>query len=342
MMPKNVPLVLHEDVIFRPNDVDKDEFELPGDVEPFLAGQPSQNDLAADGIGLWRVPDPYSCCSRWTRCTQDIPLVKNWYLEHCPPDQTVKVHVSYQKLLKCFMLNELKSRLEKDMTRKNLFHQLQAMKFIQTMRLDWVEAGLQVCQQGYNVLNLLIHRKNLNLDYNMNLKPAKMLTTKEHKKSHFRNAFHLCHKILRLTKLVVDAHVQYWLRNVDAFQLTDTLRYISAHISALTGMYCYKYKLMQQVHMMKDLKHLIYYHFNTGPVSKGPGCGFGVPGQHVWLFFMHGIVPLLECWLGSLLAHQFEGCNSKGIAKTVTKQHVESHYDLELHAAVIIRMISLI
>ncbi|KIK20048.1 hypothetical protein PISMIDRAFT_13228 [Pisolithus microcarpus 441] len=293
MTPKNAPLVSHEDVIFGPNDADEDEFELPGDIEPFLAKQPSQNDLAADGIGLWRAADPYNCCSRWTRCAQDVPLVKNWYLKHCPPGQPVKVRVLYQKLLKCFVLNELKSCSEKAMTRKNLFHQLQATKFVQMMRLDWVEAGLQVCRQGYNVLNLLIHRK-------------------------------------------------YWLRNVDAFQLTDVLRYISAHIGALTGMYRYKYKLMQQVHMMKDLKHLIYYHFNTGPVGKGPGCGFGAPGWHVWLFFMCGIVPLLECWLGSLLACQFEGCNSKGIAKTVTKQHVESHYDLELRVAVIIRMISLI
>lgn len=41
--------------------------------------------------------------------------------------------------------------------------------------------GLQVCRQGYNMLNLLIHRKNLNylhLDYNFNLKPVKTLTTK--------------------------------------------------------------------------------------------------------------------------------------------------------------------
>ena len=44
----------------------------------------------------------------------------------------------------------------------------------------------QVCRQGYNMLNLLIHRKNLNylhLDYNFNLKPVKTLTTKERKKS---------------------------------------------------------------------------------------------------------------------------------------------------------------
>ena len=33
----------------------------------------------------------------------------------------------------------------------------------QSTQLDWVEAGLQVCRQGYNMLNLLIHRKNGNL-----------------------------------------------------------------------------------------------------------------------------------------------------------------------------------
>ena len=91
---------------------------------------------------------------------------------------------------------------------------------------------------------------------------------------------------------------------------------------------------MRQVRMTKDLKHLIYYRFNTGPVGKGPGVGFWAPGWRVWLFFMRGIVPLLERWLGNLLARQFEGRNSKGVAKTVTKQRVESHYDLELRAAV--------
>jgi pre-mRNA-processing factor 8 len=58
---------------------------------------------------------------------------------------------------------------------------LKATKFFQTTELDWVEVGLQVCRQGYNMLNLLIHRKNLNylhLDYNFNLKPVKTLTTK--------------------------------------------------------------------------------------------------------------------------------------------------------------------
>lgn len=76
-----------------------------------------------------------------------------------------------------------------------------------------LSARVQVCRQGYNMLNLLIHRKNLNylhLDYNFNLKPVKTLTTKERKKSRFGNAFHLCREILRLTKLVVDANVQVY------------------------------------------------------------------------------------------------------------------------------------
>ena len=56
------------------------------------------------------------------------------------------------------------------------------------------------------MLNLLIHRKNVNylhLDYNFNLKPVKTLTTKERKKSRFGNAFHLCREILRLTKVTL-------------------------------------------------------------------------------------------------------------------------------------------
>jgi pre-mRNA-processing factor 8 len=56
----------------------------------------------------------------------------------------------------------------------------------------------------------------LHLDYNFNLKPVKTLTTKERKKSRFGNAFHLMREILRLTKLIVDAQVQYRLGNIDA------------------------------------------------------------------------------------------------------------------------------
>ncbi|KAG2125347.1 NUC071 domain-containing protein [Suillus clintonianus] len=257
---------------------------------PFLEDKPLENDLTADGIVLWWAPEPYNRRSGRMRRAQDIPLVKNWYLEHCPPNQPVKVRVSHQKLLKCFVLNELKSRPEKAMTKKNLFRQLKATKFFQTTKLDWVEAGLQVCRQGCNMLNLLIHRKNLNylhLDYNMNLKPVKTLTTKE-RKSLASETPSTCFR----------------LGNVDAFQLADALQYIFAHIGALTGMYRYKYELMRPVRMTKDLKHLIYYRFSTGPVGKGPGNGFWAP---------------------------FRGTQQQGHCEDWDKV-VEFHYDLELRA----------
>ncbi|OMP01351.1 JAB1/Mov34/MPN/PAD-1 [Corchorus olitorius] len=270
-------------------------------VEPLLSDTQLYTDTTAAGISLLFAPRPFNMRSGRMRRAEDIPLVSEWYKEHCPPSYPVKVRVSYQKLLKGFVLNELHHRPTKAQKKKHLF------------------------------------RKNLNylhLDYNFNLKPVKTLTTKERKKSRFGNAFHLCREILRLTKLVVDANVQFRLGNVDAFQLADGLQYTFSHVGQLTGMYRYKYRLMRQIRMCKDLKHLIYYRFNTGPVGKGPGCGFWAPMWRVWLFFLRGIVPLLERWLGNLLARQFEGRHSKGVAKTVTKQRVESHFDLELRAAV--------
>ena len=317
---------------------EEDDFELPQEADgALLANAPLYTDNTMNGVALCFAPRPFHMKSGRMRRTIDVPLVNGWFHEHCPSGYPVKVRVSYQKLLKCYVLNQLHKKPPKGLKRKNLFKALKKTKFFQCTELDWVEAGLQVCRQGYNMLNLLIHRKNLNylhLDYNFNLKPVKTLTTKERKKSRFGNAFHLCREVLRLTKLVVDAHVQFRLGNVDAFQLADGLQYIFSHVGQLTGMYRYKYRLMRQIRMCKDLKHLVYYRFNTGPVGKGPGVGFWAPMWRVWLFFLRGIVPLLERWLGNLLARQFEGRHSKGVAKTVTKQRIESHFDLELRAAV--------
>ncbi|KAI0200706.1 pre-mRNA processing splicing factor 8 [Astrocystis sublimbata] len=337
--PKN-STVSHEDEMFGEGNMEEPEdeaFVLPPGVEPFLAEEDLSTEDTAAAIGLWWAPFPFDRRSGHMVRAQDIPLVKHWYLQHCPPKQAVKVRVSYQKLLKTFVLNELHKQKPKALNRQDLLKTLKQTKFFQQTTIDWVEAGLQVCRQGFNMLNLLIHRKNLtylHLDYNFNLKPVKTLTTKERKKSRFGNAFHLMREILRLTKLIVDAQVQYRLGNIDAFQLADGILYAFNHVGQLTGMYRYKYKLMHQIRTCKDLKHLIYYRFNSGPVGKGPGCGFWAPAWRVWLFFMRGIIPLLERWLGNLLSRQFEGRHSKGVAKTVTKQRVESHFDLELRASV--------
>ena len=334
--PKNIT-VSHEDEIFGYGNNEDEEFTLPGNMEPFLADEELYTSETSSAIALWWAPYPFDRRSGRMVRAQDVPLVKQWYLEHCPQGQPVKVRVSYQKLLKTYVLNELHKKKPRAQNKQNLMKSLRSTKFFQQTTIDWVEAGLQVCRQGFNMLNLLIHRKNLtylHLDYNFNLKPVKTLTTKERKKSRFGNAFHLMREILRLTKLIVDAQVQYRLGNIDAFQLADGILYAFNHVGQLTGMYRYKYKLMHQIRSCKDLKHLIYYRFNSGPVGKGPGCGFWAPAWRVWLFFMRGIIPLLERWLGNLLSRQFEGRHSKGVAKTVTKQRVESHFDLELRASV--------
>ena len=334
--PKNIT-ISHEDEIFGAGNDQDDEFELPSSVEPFMEDEELYTTETASAIALWWAPFPFDRRSGKMVRAQDVPLVKQWYLEHCPQGQPVKVRVSYQKLLKTYVLNELHKKKPKAQNKQDLLKTLKTTKFFQQTTIDWVEAGLQVCRQGFNMLNLLIHRKNLtylHLDYNFNLKPVKTLTTKERKKSRFGNAFHLMREILRLTKLIVDAQVQYRLGNIDAFQLADGILYAFNHVGQLTGMYRYKYKLMHQIRSCKDLKHLIYYRFNSGPVGKGPGCGFWAPAWRVWLFFLRGIIPLLERWLGNLLSRQFEGRHSKGVAKTVTKQRVESHFDLELRSNV--------
>ena len=76
----------------------------------------------------------------------DVPLINNWFYEHCPPNNPVKVRVSYQKLLKMYVLNQLHHRHPKNLQKKSLFKALKATKFFQSTELDWVEVGLQVCQ----------------------------------------------------------------------------------------------------------------------------------------------------------------------------------------------------
>ncbi len=217
--PPNASKVNYNDLVSELID-DDDQFELPAYIEPILKETPLYTDNTANGIALLWARRPYNQRSGRTRRAVDIPIVKTWYREHCPSAHPVKVRVSYQKLLKYYVLNALHHRRPKPQKKRYLFRSFKATKFFQSTTLDWVECGLQVCRQGYNMLNLLIHRKNLNylhLDYNFNLKPVKTLTTKERKKSRFGNAFHLCREILRLTKLVIDSHVQYRLGNLFSF-----------------------------------------------------------------------------------------------------------------------------
>ena len=150
--------------------------------------RPLSNSNTTAGLSLYWAPYPFNKRSGITRRAIDVPLVAQWYKEHVPHGYPVKVRVSYQKLLKVWVLNALHHRPNRHKglgSKKSLFKALGQTKFFQHTEIDWVEAGLQVVRQGFNMLNLLIHRKGLNylhLDYNFNLKPIKTLTTKERKK----------------------------------------------------------------------------------------------------------------------------------------------------------------
>jgi pre-mRNA-processing factor 8 len=354
---------------FHDNDNDDDtttaDWTLPTSYNIVLQSTPLVAPDTTSGLAMYWAAHPFSNRSGHTTRTLDVKLIDSWVQDRCDPTAPLKVRISHQKLLKNWIKNELLAhhKFQKKQEMKNndtpaaaaaatttssnnnifptrrptLFEALGQTKFFQSTSADWVEVGLQVVRQGHNMLNLLIHRKQLtylHLDYNFNLKPTKTLTTKERKKSRFGNAFHLMREILRLTKLLVDAHVQFRLGSIDAYQLADGLHYAFTHVGQLTGMYRYKYRLMRQIRTTKDLKHIIYRRFNIHPVGKGPGMGFWAPAWKVWMYFLRGIVPLLERWLGNLLARQFEGRQTKAVASTVSKQRVESHFDLELRAAV--------
>ncbi len=69
----------------------------------------------------------------------------------------VKVRVSYQKLLKMYVLNKLHHKPPKNMKKKSLFRALRATKFFQSTELDWVEVGLQACASPQRSRRCLVH-----------------------------------------------------------------------------------------------------------------------------------------------------------------------------------------
>ncbi|GIQ85078.1 pre-mRNA-processing-splicing factor 8, partial [Kipferlia bialata] len=314
-----------------------ESLEMPVGCGPFALG-PAPEDA---GAALSLLLAPVAFRSATGRCirAQDVDLVKPWYTEPCARDHPKKVHISYQKLFKQQVLHKLHHKTQRGGPRRSVLTALKNTKYFRSTELDWLEAGLQLIKQGHNALNLLIHRKNLtflHLDYNFALKPVKTLTTKERKRSRVGSAYHLIRELLKFTKLIVDCHVQYRLGNADAFQLADALQYLFAHVGTLTGVYRYKYHVMHQIRQCKDLKHVIYYKFNSGALKgvKGPGVGIWQPAWRVWVQFLRGMSPLLERYLGNLLSRTFEGRKTRDVVHGVTKQRAESHFDLELRSAI--------
>lgn len=107
------PISSRQTTIKIPELEEDEDFSLPDDLQPFLQDTPLYTDNTANGISLLWAPRPFNLRSGRCRRAIDVPLVKSWYKEHCPPGHPVKVRVSYQKLLKYYVLNALKHRRPK-------------------------------------------------------------------------------------------------------------------------------------------------------------------------------------------------------------------------------------
>lgn len=105
------------------------EITLPEDFQCILEDQPLDDRTKTNGIALLWAPAPFDQKCGYMRRSFDIPLVAPWFKERCPQNYPVKVRVSYQKLLKHWILNALHKRAPKAQTKKSLFKAFESTKF---------------------------------------------------------------------------------------------------------------------------------------------------------------------------------------------------------------------
>ena len=251
----------------------------------------------------------------------------------------IKSSVSYLTSIKCYTNSfTLKKINYKHKMNYNLIRILKKNIHFNKVKSTWTQAGIEICSQSYKLMNILIKRKGLtylNLDFNFNLKPIRTLSTKERKKSRFSNTFHFLREFLRFVKLIVDCHVKFYSGYIDFFQLLDGIHFILTHIGKITGIYRYKYKIMKQIKICKNIKKILYEKFYEYPVSKGPGFGFWSPVWKVWVFFIKGMVPVQERWLANLLSRHLNGRKYSKKSFSITKQRKDGYLDVELKLALI-------
>lgn len=347
--------------------------DLPDDFEPFLSDLPLEQPNTKIGLSLLFALEPYNSFEGGMKRRIDVQLCDKWYQD--PPDMTTtdnrdKILRSYTQLLKHHVKRSLHRTVRQrnraaanaaaaaaagpgsaasieeaalavdmdDAQEKRRLDKMAEMRYFSKTRMEWLEAALQVMRQGHNMMVQLINMKCLpyvHIDYNFEAKPTRTLTTKEIKKSRLGPAFHMVRELLGFMKRLVDMHVMYRLGSSDALQLADATQYLFSHVGVLTGVYRYKLRAMRQIKRSRDLKHMLYSKFNVGGVPSGPGCGFWGPAWRVWVFFLRGMTPLLQRYLGNLTDRVLHGRVQKGrlAGKRITRQRVEPDKDVNIKEA---------
>lgn len=338
------------------------QLNLPDDFEPFLSHVPLEHPNTKTGLSLLFAPEPFNSFEGGMKRRIDVALCDKWYQE--PPDlltsdERDKILRSYTQLLKHHVKRSLKEcRIRRQLSAKRegesggpapgesdaeedgkrRLDKMAELRYFSKTRMEWLEAALQVMRQGHNMLVQLINMKCLpyvHIDYNFEAKPTRTLTTKEIKKSRLGPAFHMIRELLGFMKRLTDMHVMYRLGSTDALQLADATQYLFSHVGVLTGVYRYKLRAMRQIKRSRDIKHMLYSKFNVGGVPSGPGCGFWGPSWRVWVFFLRGMTPLLQRYLGNLTDRVLHGRAQKGkyAGKRITRQRVEPDKDVNIKEA---------
>lgn len=326
--------------------------EIPADFQPFLANLPleMENDTKSAFTLLYGA-EPFNQFEGGMKRRIDVPLCDKWYQD--PPDLLTsdnrdKILRSYTQLLR----HHVKRSLHRDVIKArkeakgddyygvgpSRLDRLSNLKHFATTKMEWLEAALQLMRQGHNILVQVINLKCLpyvHIDYNFEAKPTRTLTTKEIKKSRLGPAFHMIRELLGFIKRLVDMHVMFRLGRSDAAQLSDAVHYLFTHVGSLTGIYRYKLRAMRQIKRSRDIKHMLYSKFNVGGVPSGPGCGFWGPSWRVWIFFLRGMTPLLQRYLGNLTDRVLRGREKRGKyeGKRITRQRVETDKDVNIKEA---------
>nr|UXY87508.1 splicing factor Prp8 [Cryptomonas sp.] len=266
-----------------------------------------------------------------------IPMIKKLILSDTKLTN-LKLTTSQYILLRKYIFkisNKKKKFLTNHVTLMNIFDK---SSFFLKGKSNWIDVGIYTCSQSHKMMFLLLGRKRLKflyLDFNFNIKPIRILTTKERKKSRFSNSFHFCREILRFIKILVDIHVQFKVGIIDEFQLIDGVSYVFTHVGHLTGIYRYKYRTINQIRICKSIKQILNNKVNENDRRKYSGFGFWAPTWRIWLFFLRGTVPVLQRWLSNLLSRHFYGRTKIKKKLGLSKQRINSYYDIQLKIALV-------
>ena len=144
--------------------------------------------------------------------------------------------MSYQKLLKYYVLNALHHRPPKPQKKRYLFRSFKATKFFQSTTLDWVEVGLQVCRQGNffrpihqklfkisifeEIILELCHFFKVKLEIDLNiLKMSSIFTLHSEARNDHGNHYKIVHEIILAYRKVASSNPSRLEAHADFFRL---------------------------------------------------------------------------------------------------------------------------